>query len=100
MKSLAMMTKETAQNGQAKFKRGGFIEYRSKFFVAPDLKELHKKSVTVIPKEIKSSGFEIVKIYYGGEYMTDAFNDVGIPWNKKLYRMVEECTEKQQGLYL
>lgn len=95
-----MVKKETAQGGQTLFKRGGTVRFQGTSFIAPDLKNLCGEIVTIVPSQILGAGLKVVKVYHRGQYVTDAFNDLRVPYNKKLYGVLEECTEKQQGLYL
>ncbi|SHJ59260.1 hypothetical protein [Desulfofundulus thermosubterraneus] len=93
--------KGTARGGRVTFKRGGMIVLPGKMFIAPDLKSLHGKKVELSAIRILGAGLEVARVYHRGQYVTDAFTETkGVPLNKKLYRILEECTEKQQGLYL
>lgn len=70
-----------------------------KAFVAPHLAGLEGRRVSVDVRKGKA-GFEAAKVYYKGRYVTDAFCDLGVPWNKRVHRMLEECNRKRCALYL
>jgi len=96
---LRQIENQAVYDKQVKFLSHGF-RLNNQFYCAPALVKFQNKIVTVIPDRILENGFEVVKVFYQGKYVTDAFYPSYTPWNKQLDKQLQECTDKQIGLYL